>query len=363
LLDSKTVIFSSKNLTLLEDEKSNRKQMKKFAITIFSLLTFGVAPALAQTADQVTELQQNSNWFQTVFSDLWMACIERDADVQYIEHKVQPNTNAKALYRTWVNNACTIPGKEHYYNVKPGSGSPAEVSPVIYGPPEIEGKPILPMAEGISLMLSIKHRHEHLYNYACDYVREPSGKIHESAKKAIVEMCGAEAVARLDASAAKRKQTELAEVNSPDVNWYYTALKSLWSSHIERDPYLQFVEQRLLKDHSAKLAYKAWLTNMCTTPGDEQSIEGLQAPNTTPLPHKAPIVDGKPIFDQAETANLNYTVKSNRFKLATNLRDYVHTDSKEQQAKAKESLLEMCGAEAVERLDKAMAENKAIEQL
>lgn len=317
----------------------------------------------AQAEDEPRDQRSDQNWYKSAFKDLWASHIERDPEIQFIEHKVLPNKSAKALYRTWVNNACTVPGKEHYYNVRPGYGFPADVSPVIYGPPEIEGKPILPMAEGISLMLSIKHRHEHLYNYACDYVREPSGKIHESAKKAIVEMCGAEAVARLDASAAKRKQTELPEVNSPDVNWYYTTLKSLWSSHIERDPYLQFVEQRLLKDHSAKLAYKAWLTNMCTTPGDEQSIEGLQAPNTTPLFHKAPIVDGKPIFDQAETANLNYTVKSNRFKLATNLRDYVHTDSKEQRAKAKESLLEMCGAEAVERLDKAMAENKAIEQL
>ncbi|MBA4077694.1 MAG: hypothetical protein C0508_21880, partial [Cyanobacteria bacterium PR.023] len=94
-----------------------------------------------------------------------------------------------------------------------------------------------------------------------------------------------------------------------------------------------------------------------------QSIEGLQAPNTAPLFHKAPIVDGKPIFDQAETWQLNETVKSNRFKLATNLRDYVHTDSNEKRAKAKAILIEMCGAEAVERLDKAMAENKAIEQL
>lgn len=337
--------------------------MKKFAITIFSLLTFGVAPALAQTADQVVNNQPNSDWFQTVFSDLWMACIERDADVQYIEHKVQPNTNAKALYRTWVNNACTIPGKEHYYNVKPGYGSPAEVSPVIYGPPEIEGKPILPMAEGISLMLFIKQRHEHLYNCACDYVREPSGNTHESAKKTLVEMCGTEAVARLDASLAKRKKAEPAEVSSSDRNWYYRAFKNLWASHIERDPEIQFFELKLIKDKNARPAYKAWLINMCTTPGDEQGIEGLQAPNTAPLFHKAPIVDGKPIFDQAETWQLNETVKSNRFKLATNLRDYVHTDSKEQRAKAKAILIEMCGEEAVERLDKVMAENKAIEQL
>ncbi len=303
------------------------------------------------------------NLYYPAFKNLWASHIERDPEIQFFEQKVIQEKNAKTLYRTWVLNACTVPGKEHYYNVKLGYGSPAEVSPVIYGPPEIEGKPILPMAEGISLMLMIKHSHEHLYTCACDYVREPSGKIHENAKNTIVEMCGEEAVARLDASLAKRKQTEAAEMNSPGVNWYYTALKNLWSSHIGRDPYLQFVELKLIKNSSARLAYKVWLTNMCTTPGDEQSITGLQSPNTTTVFHKAPIVDGKPIFDKAVTWQLNETVKSNRFKLATNLRDYVHTDSKEQRAKAKESLLEMCGAEAVERLDKAMAENKAIEQL
>lgn len=333
--------------------------MKKIVITIFSLLTLGVAPALAQTPDQVTESQQNSEWFKTSFRELWTESIERSRDLQFIEDKLTQGKGAKALYKAWVLNACTVPGKEHYYNVKPGYGSPAEVSPVIYGPPEIEGKPILPMAEGISLMLFIKQRHEHLYNCACDYVREPSGNTHESAKKAIVELCGEEAVARLDASLAKRKPTEPAEVNSPDADWYYTALKSLWSSHIERDPYFQFVELKLIKDKNARPAYKAWLINMCTTPGDEQSIEGLQAPNTTPLFHKAPIVDGKPIFDQAETANLNYTVKSNRFKLATNLRDYVHTDSKEQRAKAKAILIEMCGEEEVKALDTKIAERNA----
>ncbi len=154
-----------------------------------------------------------------------------------------------------------------------------------------------------------------------------------------------------------------AEDQQTDSNCYYTAFRNLWCSHIGRDPYLQFVEQRLLKDHSAKLAYKAWLTNMCTTPGDEQSVTGLQSPNTTTVFHKTPIVDGKPILEQAETWQVNETVKSNRFRLASNLRDYVHTDSKENRAKAKENLMEMCGAEAVERLGKAMEENKAIEQL
>lgn len=145
--------------------------MKRIAITIFSLLTFGVAAALAQTGDPVTELQQNSDWFKTSFRDLWTAFIESSRDLQFIEDKLIQDKGAKALYKAWVLNACTVPGKEHYYNVKPGYGFPADVSPLIYGPPEIEGKPILPMAEGISLMLSIKHRHEDLYKYACDYVR------------------------------------------------------------------------------------------------------------------------------------------------------------------------------------------------
>jgi|GEM_PF-1749511 len=312
-------------------------------------------PAVVSSSDR--------NWYYPAFKNLWASHIERDPEIQFLEQKVIHEKNAKTLYRTWVMSACTVPGKEHYYNVRPGYGSPAEVSPVIYGPPEIEGKPILPMAEGISLMLSIKNRHDHLYNYACDYVREPSGKIHESAKKTLVEMCGAEAVARLDASLAKRKPTEPAEVNLPDANWYYTALKSLWSSHIERNPYLQFVELKLIKDKNARPAYKAWLINMCTTPGDEQSIKGLETPNLAPLFHKAPLVDGKPLFDRAETWQLNETVKSNRFRLATNLRDYVHTDSNEKRAKAKAILVEMCGEAAVKRLDEELAKCKTKEQL
>jgi hypothetical protein len=337
--------------------------MRKIAITILSLLTLGLSPALAQATDQVPELQQNSDWFKTVFSDLWMACIERNADVQYIEHKVQPNTNAKALYRSWVNNACTVPGKEHYYNVKPGYGFPADVSPVIYGPPEIEGKPILSLGEALTLQSMIKNNHAHLYGCAWDYVREPSSKMHESAKKTLVEMCGEEAVARLDASLSKRKNTGPADVSSIDSNWYYTAFRNLWSSHIGRDPYLQFVELKLIKDKNARPAYKAWLTNMSTTPGDEQSIQSLEAPNTTTLFHKAPIVDGKPILGQAETVQVNETVKSERFKLATYLKEYVHTDSEEMRSKAKTKLIEMCGEEAIRRLDKAVSQNKTHEPL
>lgn len=331
-------------------------------ISILLAALFG-ASFSAQAEDEPRDQRSDQNWYKSAFKDLWASHIERDPEIQFIEQKVLPNKSAKALYRTWVNNACTVPGNEHYYNVKPGYGFPADVSPVIYGPPEIEGKPILSPAEGITLMLMIKRRHEQLYKCACDYVRESSGKMHESAKKTLVEMCGAEAVARLDASAAKRKQTEPAEVSSPDVNWYYTAFKSLWASYIGRAPELNFIEQRLIKDDRAKQEYKAWLANMCTTPGDEQSIQGLEAPNTAPLFHKAPIVDGKPVIEQAETFHVNEIVKSNRFKLASFFKEYVYTDSKEQRANAKEFLLEMCGEDAVKKLDKAMATNRAKEQL
>jgi hypothetical protein len=178
--------------------------MKKFAITIFSVLTFGVAPALAQTADPVPELQQNSDWFQTSFRDLWTTFIESSRDLQFIEDKLIQDKGAKALYKAWVLNACTVPGKEHYYNVKPGYGSPAEVSPAIYGPPEVGGKPIFGPADALPLQVVIRKNHEHLYESVCDYVREPSGKIHESAKKTIVEMCGEEAVKALDTKIAEK---------------------------------------------------------------------------------------------------------------------------------------------------------------
>lgn len=243
--------------------------------------------------------------------------------------------------------------------MKPGYGPPAEVSPNICLPPHFEGKPLIGNADALSLAMVLRKVHDRLSESVFNYVYEPTGIRHESDRKAIIEMCGEEAVARLDASLAKRKPTEPAEVNSPDVNWYYTALKSLWSSHIKRDPYLQFVELKLIKDKNARAAYKAWLINMCTTPGDEQSIKGLETPNLAPLFHKAPIVDGKQLFDRAETWQLNETVKSNRFRLATNLRDYVHTDSNEKRAKAKAILIEMCGEEAVKALDTKIAERNA----
>lgn len=179
--------------------------MRKIAITILSLLALGQAPALAQATDQVAELQQNSDWFKTSFRELWTACIERSPDIQFMGRKFVKGDSAEALYKAWVNNACTVPGKEHYYNVKQGYGSPAEVSPVIYGPPEIEGKPILSLGEALTLQSMVRNNHEHLYRCACDYVREPSGKIHESANKALIDMCGKDAVMRLDEAVAKNK--------------------------------------------------------------------------------------------------------------------------------------------------------------
>lgn len=337
--------------------------MNKFAITIFSLLTLSVAQALAQNTNQPVDNQPSSEWFQTVFSDLWMACIERDADVQYIEHQVQPNRSAKALYRTWVNNACTVPGNEHYYNIKPGCGSPAEVSPVIYGPPEIEGKPILSPAEGISLMVLIKDRHEHLYNYARDYVREPSGKMHESAKKALVEMCGIEAVEKLDASLTKRKQTESANANSIESNWYKHEFSVLWQSHIEKDPEINHFEEKLIPNKSAKTLYRTWVTNLCVTPGEKPYIAVTardgHSPNIVPAFHGSPKADGKPILSPMDAATAQFTVELNHDRLETAYRSFIGEATEEKRLRAKQTLVEMCGEEAVRRLDTKIAERNA----
>ncbi|MFA6211725.1 MAG: hypothetical protein WC714_19960 [Candidatus Obscuribacterales bacterium] len=337
--------------------------MRKIAITILSLLALGQAPALAQATDQVAELQQNSDWFKTSFRELWTACIERSRDLQFIEDKLIQGKGARAVYRAWVLDGCTNPGTQHYCNVKPGYGPQAEASPNICVPPHFEGKPLIGNTDALSLAMVIRKVHDRLSESVLNYVCEPTGIRYESDRKAIIEMCGEEAVARLDASLSKRKNTGPVDVSSIDSNWYYTAFRNLWSSHIGRDPYLQFVELKLIKDKNARPAYKPWLTNMSTTPGDEQSIQSLEAPNTTTLFHKAPIVDGKPILGQAETVQVNETVKSERFKLATYLKEYVHTDSEEMRSKAKTKLIEMCGEEAIRRLDKAVSQNKTHEPL
>lgn len=337
------------------------RMIKRVFISILLAALFG-ASFSAQAEDEPRDQTSAQNWYKSAFKDLWVSHIERDPEIKDFEEKLIPSKSAKTLYRTWVTNQCVTPGYKPYIAVKSRDGHSPDIVPAFHGSPIADGKPILSPMDAATAQFTVELNHDRLETAYRTFIGEATEEKRLHAKRTLIEMCGEEAVGKLNASLTIQK-TGPADESSTDPNWYYTAFRNLWSSHIERDPYLQFIELKLIKDNSARLAYKAWLINMCTTPGDEQSIEGLQAPNTTPLFHKAPIVDGKPIFDQAETANLNYTVKSNRFKLATNLRDYVHTDSKEQRAKAKESLLEMCGAEAVERLDKATAENKAIEQL
>lgn len=182
--------------------------MKRIAITIFSLLTFGVAPAFAQTADPVPELQQNSDWFKSSFRDLWTACIERSPDMQFIEHKLVQGKGARAVYRAWVLDGCTNPGNQHYSNVKPGYGPPAEVSPNICLPPHFEGKPLIGNAEALSLAMILRKVHDRLSESVLNYVYEPTRIRHDSDRKAIVEMCGEAAVERLDNAISQNKAKE-----------------------------------------------------------------------------------------------------------------------------------------------------------
>lgn len=329
--------------------------MKRWVIAPILLATLFVTAISAWAQDKLID----SNWYKHEFSVLWQSHIERDPEIKHFEEKLIPNKSAKTLYRTWVTNQCVTPGEKPYIAVQARDGHSPEIVPAFHGSPKADGKHILSPLDAATAQFTVELNRDRLEAAYRTFIGEATEDKRLHAKTTLVEMCGAEAVSRLDASLAKRKKAEPAVVSSSDRNWYYPAFKNLWASHIERDPEIQFFELKLIKDKNARPAYKAWLINMCTTPGDEQGIEGLQAPNTAPLFHKAPIVDGKPIFDQAETWQLNETVKSNRFKLATNLRDYVHADSNEKRAKAKAILIEMCGEEEVKALDTKIAERNA----
>ena len=170
-----------------------------------------MAPISAQAEDKPID----SNWYKSAFSALWASHIERNPDIQFIEQKVIQDKNAKALYRTWVMNACTTPGQEHYSYIKPGYGFPADVASTYYGPPKLEGKPILEIAEAVTLYQMVKNRNDHLFSNYREYVYSDSNENRAKAKAYLIEMCGEEAVRRLDSKIAERKAetTEESEAN------------------------------------------------------------------------------------------------------------------------------------------------------
>lgn len=158
-----------------------------------------------------------------------------------------------------------------------------------------------------------------------------------------------------------------AEDQPSDSNWYKSAFSDLWASHIERDPEIQFFEQKIIQDKNAKALYRTWVTNMCVTPGEKPyiAVKGRDghSPDIVPAFHGSPKTDGKPILSPMDAATVQFTVELNHDRLEASYRNYIRETSEEKRERAKKTLIEMCGTKAVERLDEALAKNKFTKQV
>lgn len=172
------------------------------------ILIFLTALLLAPIAAQAEDKPIDSNWYKSAFSDLWASHIERDPDIKLFEEKTTPNKSAKTLYRTWVTNQCITPGEKPYIAVWSKDEHTPDIVPAFHGSPKSEGKPILSPMDAATVQFTVELNHDRIEASYRNYIRETSEEKRERAKKTLIEMCGADAVKRLDEAVAKHKSRE-----------------------------------------------------------------------------------------------------------------------------------------------------------
>ena len=169
--------------------------MKKIGSIFFALTILVIISNSAQAA----ESSADSTWYNHELKLLWESHIENDLEYKHLEEKISSDKNAKTLYRNWIKNSCLTPGDKPYIAAKPSDGHSSDTVPVFHGSPKADGKPILNPPDAATVQFTVELNHDRLEKAYSNYTRAISEDKQELAKKTLVEMCGAEAVKRLDA--------------------------------------------------------------------------------------------------------------------------------------------------------------------